>query len=139
MMHHPVDDHFAKQMRATGVQDPEEYGRNLETQYKIGLFDVWPPTLGNGCLPPADQEIQSQGRALNLHYKFLVAIDDVTTPQTGIACDENPWLRTSRTLSESRRNKFAKDMAEEIEHLQAEARNRLDNHRVRPGNRGLRP
>jgi hypothetical protein len=125
MMHHPVDDHFARQMRAAGVQDPEACGQNLETQYKTGWFNMWPPTLGAGCLPPADEKVRSQGQTLDVHYKDLVTIDDVTIPQMGIPNNGLPWLHASRTPSENRRIRLARDMSREIEDLVTESRSRI--------------
>jgi hypothetical protein len=41
VMNYPIGDHFAGQMRAAGVQDPEAYVQNLETQYKTRWINMF--------------------------------------------------------------------------------------------------
>jgi hypothetical protein len=115
MTHYPINDHFSRQMRASGVQDLDVYGRNLETQFQRGWCNVWSPTLSDVCLPPVDKHIDSQGKTRFMHYRYLATIDDIKTPQMGLENDDHPtWLHASYALSENSRLRLARKEETEV-------------------------
>jgi hypothetical protein len=125
-MCYPSDDHFSKQMRASGGPDPDVYGANLETQFKTGWYNIWSRMLADNCLPPADERIEIRGQPLDIHYNYIPTIRDIPKPQIGLINDAHlPWLHTSITLSDAAKSSLAE---RELGFGQAEARNRIFQH-----------
>jgi hypothetical protein len=113
--HYPIDDHFSKKMRAS--------------QFKIGWCSIWSLTLAEKCLPPADERIEIWGQTLDVHYKYIPTIRDITKPQIGLINEVHPtWLHASCTLSDNAKSKLAETEKVEIGFGQAEARNCIFNH-----------
>jgi hypothetical protein len=127
VMRYPVDDRFARQTRAARVRDSETYGLDLETRCETGWCNMFFPTLGAECSPPADAQVRSQGEILNVNYQYLVSIGHIETPQMGVPNDQHPsWLHSSCTLPARRVTALVREYAREIEDLMVESWDRVE-------------
>jgi hypothetical protein len=93
MMRYPVEDDFARTMRASWVQDPGDpsYGHDLSMEYKRGWFSVFSPSLAAESLPlchhrghqdPPDGHSQRPAPALVVQLRHPTKQpDDGTCPE----------------------------------------------------------
>jgi hypothetical protein len=85
MLHHAVDDRFARDSGSQTADDPLYRSGSQPAAYLANWLTIWSPTLANEGLPPTDKVRRTaRGEERTIHYQYLPTMEEHPIPEMGL-------------------------------------------------------